>query len=70
MYPIAAFYMANTPSIGNDLSARLPAERQDYFFYRFRKFADAYVNLTLDDIYFSGTSKYKAGTQGGLCAKR
>ena len=76
-YSIAAFYdhslqslmavfIAKTPSLATDLSSVAPADRQNYFFYRFRKFADAYVNMALDDdIYFGSTSKEKAGTQGG-----
>ena len=63
---IMAIFIAKTPSLTTDLSSVLPADRQDYFFYRFRNFANKYVNLSLDDeIYFSSTSKEKAGTQGG-----
>jgi len=63
---IMAVFIAKTPKLGAELLACSPSERQDYFFYLFRKFANAYVNLSFDDdIYFSSTSKERAGTQGG-----
>jgi hypothetical protein len=63
---LMALFISKTPSLGTDLSSVLPDDRQGYFFYRFRNFADTYVNMALDDsIYFSSTSKEKAGTQGG-----
>jgi hypothetical protein len=63
---IMALFIAKTPKLGAELMSVSMDCRQDRFFHGFRKFADAYVNLSLDDdIYFSSTSKEKAGTQGG-----
>ena len=63
---IMAVFIAKTPNLATELMSKPPSDRQDFFFYRFRKFAEAYVNLPLDDdIYFCSTSKEKAGTQGG-----
>lgn len=76
-YSIAAFYdhslqsimavfIEKHPHLGTELASRPVYDRQDYFFYRFHKFVDTYVNMSLDDgIYFGSTTKDKAGTQGG-----